>query len=470
MGASARAAGIYVRISEDRLGEGLGVQRQLLECTALVQRRGWRPVATYTDNDVSAYGTRRRPGYESMLAALRAGHVNAIVVWHVDRLTRKPYELEQFILLADQVGAELATVQGEIDLGTPGGRLFARQLGAFARYEQEHKSERQRAANRQRAQSGKPWGSGLRCFGYSADGTEVREDEALVIKQMSVRLLGGESLRSLLGWLNDAGVKTTTGRPWQATSARRLLMNPRLVGKRVYRGEVVAEGEWPAVLTPEDQAQLTALFTDPQRQRNPNPASRLRRYLLTGGLLVCGLCGTQLSSQPSNSGKRGYVCRSTAPQSGCGRIRIAAEPIELEVAVRVLTRMASPKVRARLGAASSTAEDGSLLVEQIATLEGRLAQLGRDYADGEIGRTEFHAARGRLSERIDEARRAVVAASRLDDLPAADPEKLAVWWEEASLERRRELVQVVLDHIVVGPATRRGPSGLDEDRLQWIWH
>lgn len=78
-----------------------------------------------------------------------------MAVWHVDRLTRSPRELEDVIDLADRHGVELATVSGEIDLATPTGRMVARMLGAAARHEAEHKAERQKRQRRQAAEAGR---------------------------------------------------------------------------------------------------------------------------------------------------------------------------------------------------------------------------------------------------------------------------------------------------------------------------
>ncbi len=111
-------AAIYVRISYDRTGAGLGVARQEEDCRALCERNGW---------DVAGW----------------------------DRLTRTPRELEDVIDLHDKAGIELATATGEIDLATPTGRLVARTLGAAARHESEYKGERQRRAARQAAEQGK---------------------------------------------------------------------------------------------------------------------------------------------------------------------------------------------------------------------------------------------------------------------------------------------------------------------------
>ena len=86
-------AAVYCRISQDREGAGLGVTRQEADCRALCERRGWTVVEVYTDNDVSAYSGKPRPNWARLIEDVRAGHIGAIVGWHVDRLTRSPREL-----------------------------------------------------------------------------------------------------------------------------------------------------------------------------------------------------------------------------------------------------------------------------------------------------------------------------------------------------------------------------------------
>lgn len=125
-----RRAAVYVRISSDPSGQRLGVTRQLKECKAKAAALGWEVAEVYEDNDTSASGTRPRPRYRQMLADLEAGQIDALVVWDLDRLTRRPIEVEEFIDLADRRGVALASVGGDVDLSTDNGRLFARIKGA----------------------------------------------------------------------------------------------------------------------------------------------------------------------------------------------------------------------------------------------------------------------------------------------------------------------------------------------------
>ena len=106
-------AAVYLRQSLNRTGEGLAVSRQREDCLRLCAERGWIPTE-YVDNDTSA-SKGVRPQYRKMLADINAGEIQAVVVWHLDRLHRQPVELEEFIDVTKKAGIarNLATVTGE---------------------------------------------------------------------------------------------------------------------------------------------------------------------------------------------------------------------------------------------------------------------------------------------------------------------------------------------------------------------
>src|SRR3954453_7056807 len=87
---SPRSAAIYARISSDQAGEGLGVQRQVEDCCKLAANLGWEVGEEYVDNDFSAYSGKPRPGYLRMLGDVASGARDGVLVYHLDRLTRRP--------------------------------------------------------------------------------------------------------------------------------------------------------------------------------------------------------------------------------------------------------------------------------------------------------------------------------------------------------------------------------------------
>jgi len=191
-----RATAIYCRISRDRAGEGLGVERQEVLCRELAATKGWPVGEVYVDNDLSAYSGKPRPEYERMLGDLANGRRDAVLVVDQDRLTRHPRELEDFIAFADRHGVALANVSGDVDLSTSDGRFKARIMGAVARQESEKKSERLRRQRDQAARQGRPNG-GRRAFGYERDGMTVRPAEAERVREAAGLVWNGASLRSI---------------------------------------------------------------------------------------------------------------------------------------------------------------------------------------------------------------------------------------------------------------------------------
>ena len=70
-------------------------------------------------------------------------------------MTRQPRQLEDWIERAEERGLVITTANGEADLSTDGGRMYARIKASVARSEVERKSARQKAANAQRARLGR---------------------------------------------------------------------------------------------------------------------------------------------------------------------------------------------------------------------------------------------------------------------------------------------------------------------------
>jgi len=274
-----KAAAIYCRISQARRnGDGddtLGVDRQERLCRELADQKGWSVAEVYVDNDISAYSGKRRPAFERLLADLRSGERDAVLCVDIDRLTRRPAELEEFIDLADANRIALANVSGDTDLSTSDGRFKARIMGAVARQESEKKSERQKREREQAARAGIPHG-GQQPFGYGPDRIEIIEEEAALIREAADRVLAGESVRSICFDWNDRGIPTRQkAAGWTPQSLRGVLLNPRYAGLRRYaprdrHGNLESVELYPAVWDPiidrEVHEQVTARLT---RGRGP---------------------------------------------------------------------------------------------------------------------------------------------------------------------------------------------------------
>lgn len=426
-----RLAGIYIRISLDPTGARLGVTRQLKDCRAKGETLGWSIHKVYEDNDTSASGTKPRPAYQRLLADLEAGTIDAVIVWDLDRLTRRPIEVEHFIELADRRKIALASVGGDVDLSTDNGRMFARIKGAVARAEVDRKSARQRSANDQRAEHGRP-AAGRRSFGYSPDGMHLVPAEAAHIQDAAARLLAGESIHAITAHLNKDGALTTAGNQWGTTEVRRMLANPRYAAKRVHRGAVVGEGTWPAILDPDTHQAIRAILDDPARKAPGRPQSSL----LTG-IAACAVCSDRIYATRSGAKARRYYCRSRA------HVSRVADPIDA-YAVGYLLDLISSRRNDLLGDAADESR-GRQLRAQETQLRGRLDGLAEAYAAGDLDDLQLRAGSRRAKAELDQVITELASLRRkpaLASLVAADDVRAE--WEGMSLDAQRAALRAAL--------------------------
>jgi len=123
------AAVTYCRICADKTGAGLGVERQAADCRELALGLGLGEPEVLSDNDLSAYSGKRRPGYERLKQGLLDGRWTTLLVWHVDRLCRSVRDLEDIVDLVNGKVAVHTVKGGEIDLETPGGPTAGPDVG-----------------------------------------------------------------------------------------------------------------------------------------------------------------------------------------------------------------------------------------------------------------------------------------------------------------------------------------------------
>lgn len=494
-------AAVYCRISRDRFGAGLGVERQEAECRALADQRGWHVATIYVDNDLSAYSGKPRPRYEQLLADLAAGRINVVVTWHMDRLHRAPLELERYIGICDPLGIPTHTVRaGELDLSTATGRMHARITGAVARHESEQKGERVRSEKAQ-AQAAGRWLGGRRPFGFAPDGYTLRptveqlvpifrraedlynqemppEDElnrlatlytaeADAIADATRRALAGESLRTLFIEWNAKGLKTSTGQSWNGSRIRQVLLRPRNAGltgrTRGAKGnvQVIGKAKWPAIVDKDTWNALRIKLTDPTRRSNRGNVSR---RLIGSFLYVCGECGQRLTSggNRTKDGAGRYAC----PAQHLAR---AASPIDDRVLALVegILRKSGIKLL-------PTPPDLAPLHAKVDALRARADEIATLLADPESGMTaaQFKAANERNKQKLEQVN-AQIATLTPNDVFAdvADAEDPVAAFRAAGIDRQRAIIDALMTVTVLRAKPGRQPGGgyFDDESVRIDW-
>lgn len=457
---------IYARISRDTAGHGLGVDRQVQDCHALAKQRGWTVAQEFIDNDVSAFAEKRRPQYQAMLGAIDAGSVQAVIVWDLDRLTRRPVEIEEFISLADRHSLKLASVGGDVDLSTDNGRMYARIKGAVARAESERKSTRHKRAVQQKAAMGMP--PDRRAFGYpgvdqrpEAVGqgllmpAEIVGAEARAVRDLWAAALAGDSILALLRQMQTTGLSTTRGTAWSRGTIRWMLLNPRYAGLQGRDGVVTGRGNWEPLIPEETWYAVVGRLKDPNRTTNSRRTTS--RIHLLGDIALCGVCndGTTVKTSYAGTGAgvqsyRIYRCRKS------GHLGRRADYIDEYVQLVIVKWASSPEAEKYL--VQQSGPDMGELRQQEATLTIRLDQLAESFADGHTSDQQLRVGSARLRAKlgdVQQAMRALSSAGPLGDLIGQNAEAV---WETMNLDRRRQAIKLAFAVTLLGQVDGRRVS------------
>ncbi|QHA04584.1 hypothetical protein GQF42_15955 [Streptomyces broussonetiae] len=490
-----RRVGIYVRISDDREGGGLGVKRQEDDCRLLAAALGWKVVEVYVDNDVTAADRRKkRKDYIRMLEDVKSGHIDAVISWHPDRLYRQPAELEDLIIIVEEHKTEIASVKaGDLDLSTPTGRLVARMLGAIAKYEVEHKQERIIRKVQELVAAGKIHNSGHRPFGYTRlfDGEGPRRkilgeilnaEEARYVERWADRALEGEKLYSLVLDAHENGVKTTTGGEFTYQAMRALLMSARISGRKEHKGEIKGKAVWPAIISPEKSDALRALLAARSEEHKAEFGERdatALKYPLSG-LVRCTCKVPHVVGEPCackeegrqhhkmSTGQRGdkdmsiYTCKKEG--GGCGGRTIQIPDLEPLVEKLLFARLEEIEVATEEDPADPRPE----LEAKLVRWEKRKGELEDELLDGDRPAREIQDAIDKLNVRMADARREIAHYSVKANLTEVSAVELRKAWKDYSVPRKQSVYRGLIREILIHPATR--PFNVwNPDRIEVFW-
>lgn len=482
----------------DRTGEELSVERQVADQRALATVRGWDILKELIDNDVSADGKRKRPGFEAALRMVRDGHADMIIATDMTRLTRgKALDEVRLLELGVDVGLKLSFVRApDLDLSTAAGRLTASILIAAARHEIEQKSERQKRAAQQAAQQGRriggrrPFGFGLQVGVDERTGRPILDydqpvpEEADAIRDAYDAILRGVSLGRIAKDWNAKGLFTPQSprrwehgcagscadqtapddcpdrrhpegpSEWTSQTVRNVVMNPRYAGLRSHVGEelrarmrtanarlegVVGAAAWPAVVGEDTFWAVVEKLTDPSRA---NPG-RTGIRLLTG-LAHCGYeveqgrwCGATVHGGANPAHQPTYRCRAAY-----GHVGRRSEPVDAWVEEVIIARLSRDDAKDLL--VEDEPADVAALRKELRDIRDRLNKLAERNVLGHIDDQQLRAGTdlGRRRQRQIEAKlaRAGEVSVLAPLILAEDPWAV---WAAMDIERRRAVVDKV---------------------------
>lgn len=323
------------------------IDAQLDMCRSYVQareERKWVVTAEFSDMGVSGKSLNR-PGFQQMLASVRAGEIDIIVAYRIDRISRSMLDYLNLQEELNRLGVGLAMCAQNLDTSTIDGRLSANIWLSFAQYERELDSARIREKLAASAERGIFVG-GVAPYGYIRKGKEgllVDENTAPEVREIFKRFAAGERYCDIAAALNKRGVPAPmkpsknapqVARLWDTARISRLVSRPVYFGEIVFRGRTFPAQHTP--LVPQDAlASVTQRLLDEEENKLGARQKREMRYPLRR-ILICPECGCYLGGtyamkQKSGKAVRYYVCpqhKSTKRKDRCSYKGISATAVE----------------------------------------------------------------------------------------------------------------------------------------------
>ena len=270
----------------------LDAQREACEAYVASQKGlGWLCLADHYDDGGFSGGTLDRPALARLLADIKAGKIDCIVVYKVDRLSRSLLDFSRLVEVLDAHDVSFVSVTQPINTADSAGRLMLNVLLSFAQFERETIADRTRDKMSAARRKGK-WTGGTPVLGYDIhpDGGKLlpNEDEAEQVREIFRLYVRHKSYRAVCAGLERRGWTTKSwttkkgvhheGGPFTKSTLQRHLTNYTYIGKVNFKGQVY-EGEHESIVTTRTFNKVQRLIAE-NRRSNGGRAKNKYGFLL----------------------------------------------------------------------------------------------------------------------------------------------------------------------------------------------
>lgn len=287
-----KIAGIYIRVStEDQVREGFSLGEQEEKLRQLCKYKDFEIYKIYKDAGISAKNMKDRPAFQQMLEDMKAGKLNYIVAYKLDRVTRSVRDLEVLISTLEQYHCYLICDRDDVNTSTANGRFFVRMLTVLSQLEIEIVSERTKFGLNGAIKAGHI--PGKVPLGYYRD-TDKTLKVDVTTKDIVLRIfelyLEGKSYQTISNILNEDKVLSPNNKKWCDSTIDRIINNKIYMGDyERYKYDTDKETELfvdvvPPIIT-------RAMWEEVQKQKEKNQRSYCRnRVYIFFQKLVCPTC------------------------------------------------------------------------------------------------------------------------------------------------------------------------------------
>jgi site-specific DNA recombinase len=227
---------IYSRVStEEQAKEGLSVDAQIEKCEAYCKARGWEVYRVYKDAGFSA-GSLERPSMELMLRDAQEKRFNIILVYKIDRFSRKLRDLILTLEDLKEKGINFTSVTEQIDTTSAMGEAFFQIIGVFAQLERGMVKERVELAFDRKIGLGESLSRAPLGYVYQNKKLVPDPENASKIKEIFGMWDAGVNYKVICNKFN-----------LPVSTLYQILKNPIYLGKVKYKGELYPGKHAPLV-------------------------------------------------------------------------------------------------------------------------------------------------------------------------------------------------------------------------------
>lgn len=260
------------------------------------QYEGWQLIPEHYDDAGYSVGNMERPWLKRLFTDIRAGKIDCIIVYKIERLARSLVDFSKIIEVFDEHEVSFVSVTQSFKTSNSMGRLMLNVLLSFAQYERELPGE----AIHDKVEASKKqgmWMRGTPPLGYDARDKKlvINDDEAKTVRMIYHRFLDTESVTTVArdmnrhgfytkSWISKA-VKMHGGGKFDKKNIRRILENPIYAGKIKHKDKVY-DGQHQDIIDAKTWQLVQETFTRADRPRNIG--GRVTSIPLLKGLMTCG--------------------------------------------------------------------------------------------------------------------------------------------------------------------------------------
>ena len=481
-------AAVYVRVStrEQATASYSSLDTQESICRDAIRTRetqGWRIYPeVFSDPGISG-STMERPGLRRLLSLVQAGQIQAIVMYRIDRISRKLRDILAIKDLLERNGGSLVSATEAYDTTTTNGRLHFHMMASMGEWERETIVERTWVGVHKRMELGKYIGS-PQILGYNLVDKRlvVNPQEAEQVKATFETYARLRSLSQTATWLNAQGYRSKVytnkqgirkgGKVFTKTNLAYLLRNPTYVGFR-WNDQALVKGEQDGILKPGLFERVQALLKANGTAKKS--LSQNKHGALLKGLVRCAVCGSAMTpshSRGRSSSYRYYRCTSVnnMDRTGCMVRAVSAEVLEGHVVGRLRELGRSGELVERVIRSAQDASEAALppLRAHQAQLQGELRRIEEEanrllqaLTSAPTGDKNNGFVLRKLGELEEQRKDATSRQEALDreikalEARAIKPEEVRRTFEafsqvfdELTLEERQELIRLLVKEIV----------------------